>query len=405
MKRVLAMSLLALSPALLHAQVTSEGRAHDATSILEASRVASYSSAPSKDVLPAVESDSATAASASTQKKIASAASSSKVYRSTTTQSSRASYFRIYDAGNVLSSDRDNDGHHSEFRIRFDADVSVGDALVYAKLYVRRVGDTGGWQLYHTTSDFWIYGQTDNDDYYVNTVLDAGFPTADYDVLIDLYESGYSGVVTTLEGYDTAALSYLPLEEVGLDVPFGLSGFAIKGVATTFILDEDRDGYYSKFRVSFDPDSDYSGDYAYAVVWVRPQGGAWIKEHTSGDFLVDVSGTMDSYSFTADWISGYPTANYDVQIDLYDAATGLLVASAGSERPELSRLPLEDATRDHYVGPVNSSTSISATSSAEYGGGAVSVWFAIVLATVAMGRKLRSVHKLRAAVARRARRK
>jgi hypothetical protein len=271
----------------------------------------------------------------------------------------------------------------------------VGDALVYAKLYIRRVGDSGAWRLYHTTDEFRIFGQSGTDDYYVDTTLDDGFPTADYDVLIDLYESGYSNAVATLDAYDTSALSYLPLEEVGLDVPFGMSGYSIHDVAATLIIDDDRDGYYSRFRVTFDPDADATGNnYVYAVVWVRPQGGAWIREHESADFRVDASGTADAYSFTADWISGYPTALYDVQIDLYDAATNLLVASAGSERFELSQLPLEDQARDRYISPPSSGSGGYSTSYEE-GGGAISPWYAIALAMLALGRKLVSIKKLR----------
>jgi hypothetical protein len=396
--RALAVALLVWLPTLIHAQVASEGRVQDvAPTILDDSRVSTYRSAPNPgDALPA----------ANEQKKTISSAVTSRVFRSTAvTKSPRATYFQIYGAGNTLKRDRDVDGYHSEFRIRFDADVSVGNALVYAKLYLRRVGDTGGWQLYHTTDDFQIHGQSDADDYYVDTTLDEGFPTAEYDVLIDLYESGYSGVVATLEGYDTSALSCLPLEEVGLDVPFGLAGYSIKSVATSFLIDDDRDGYYSRFRVAFDPDADASGNYVYAMVWVRPQGGAWIKEHVSDDFLVDASGTADSYSFTADWISGYPTANYDIQIDLYDAATDLLVASAGSERRELTLLPLEDQSRDRYVSPPTSGGTVGGTTSEEFGGGAIATWFALALVTLAVGRKIEAVNKMHGAVALLARRR
>src|SRR5690606_6370745 len=115
----------------------------------------------------------------------------------------------------------------SEFRIRFDADSSVGDVLVCAKLYLRRVGEPD-WLLYHTTDDFWLDGLSGSDDYYVTTTLDDGFATGEYDVLIDLYEVGYSGIVATIDAYDTNALAYLPLEEVGLDVPIELPGYSIR---------------------------------------------------------------------------------------------------------------------------------------------------------------------------------
>lgn len=300
--------------------------------------------------------------------------------RSTTiAQSPRIGDFQIYDAGVSLRADRDGDAYHSEFRVRFDADVVVGDALVYARLYLRRAGEED-WFLYHETDDFWIYGQSGDDDYYVTTTLDDGFPTSEYDLLIDLHEACCNGVVATLEPQDSGALNLLPLEEVGLDAPIEISGYAVRDVRTTLLIDDDADGHYSRFRIEFDPDADFDGQYVYARVWVRAVGGDWIEEHVTEDFLVDASGTADVYELTADWISGYPTAYYDVQIDVYDAATNLLAATAGSERPELSRIPLEDAARDVRPNPPPSGGGGGSTTSREGGGGALTPWFALGLA-------------------------
>jgi hypothetical protein len=198
-------------------------------------------------------------------------------------------------------------------------------------------------------------------------------------VLIDLYESGFSGIVATIGPFDSDALALLPLEETGLDVPIELPGYRIGDVATTLLIDDDGDGHYSKFRIDFDPDADFDGTFVYAELWVRPQGGEWIQEHVSDDFLVDASGDADVYSLTADWISGYPTAFYDVQIDLRDADTGALVASAGSERPDLARIPLEDQARDTRVNPPPSNGGGGGSHSREHGGGAIGGWFILAL--------------------------
>ncbi len=276
--------------------------------------------------------------------------------------------FRLWDAGSSLLHDVDGDGYHREFKIRFDADVSSGSSKVYAKLYLRRVGDSGSWKHYYSTNDFWINGNSDTDDYYVETVLDDGFATADYDVLIDLYESGYSGIVATMGPFEDDSLRDLPLEDIGLDQPVVEQGYHINSVSTELLIDDDRDGYYSKFRITFDPDRDFGAAMAYAVLWVREPGGEWLKEHTSSLFQVDDSGTQDEYTFTGDWLSGYDTARYDVQIDLYDAASNMLVATVGSERAELSRVPLEDANKDRAANGGGSSGG-GDSSSDEYGGG------------------------------------
>jgi len=313
-----------------------------------------------------------------------------KSSRPSAMMSPRASDFWFFDAGSVLLGDRDNDGFHHEFRVRFDADVVAGDALVYARLYLRRAGDVE-WLLYRETDEFWISGQNGDDDYFVSTTLDDGWPTGDYDVLIDLYESGFSGIVATIGPFDSDALALLPLEETGLDVPIELPGYRIGDVATTLLIDDDGDGHYSKFRIDFDPDADFDGTFVYAEVWVRPQGGEWLQEHVSDDFLVDASGDADVYSLTADWISGYPTAFYDVQIDLRDADTGALLASAGSERPDLSRIPLEDQTRDTRVNPPPGNGGGGGSHSHEHGGGAIGGWFILALLMLLAWGRLRPV--------------
>lgn len=379
MKSMIAAGILMFSVA----AGAGEGRVSDIPPVLEQDRVSNYTHT-------APEPESSAGKSHANAKVAQRKAAQSKAARSTLSESmsSRAGYFHIYDAGSQLRIDRDQDGYHSEFRISFDADSELGDALVYARLYLRRVGELD-WQLYRTTDDFWIHGQSDSDDYYVTTTLDDGFATGEYDILIDLYEAGFDGIVATLDAIDDVDLFDLPLEEVGLDVPIEIPGYAIGNVSTTLLIDSDGDDHYSRFRITFDPDADFDGTYVYARFWVRPQGGEWIEEHVSEDFLVDSSGTADAYSLTADWVSGYPTAYYDVQLDLHDAATDGLVASAGSERPELSRLPLEDQARDTRVGSPNPGDG-GDTTSRERGGGAVTPWLLFGMLLLAVGRRIRS---------------
>jgi hypothetical protein len=384
MRPAIAFSILVLSATMsIQPALGGEGRVSDAAPKLEQGRVSKYTrTAP--EAASSTQSGKAHTNAKVEQFKTAQAKSTRPAIAEA--MSSRADFFRIYDASSSLRVDRDLDGYRSEFQIRFDADSFVGDTRVYARLYLRRVGEAD-WELYHTTDDFWIYGESDDDDYFVTTTLDNGFPTSEYDVLIDLYEVGSSGIVATLDAYDDVDLLDLALEEVGLDVPIELPGYSIGNVSTTLLIDSDGDNNYSQFRINFDPDADFDGTYVYAKFYVRAQGGEWIEEHVSEDFLVDSSGTADVYSLTADWVSGYPTAYYDVQIDLHDSATGALVASAGSERPELSRIPLEDQTRDiRPNSPPPSGGGGDTTSRERGGGGALALWMLLGLALLAVGR-------------------
>lgn len=376
MKSLLA-SAIVLSTLIGPAAVAdSEGRSAEVEpKTLETDRVATYTRS---DVQTSTRSRDVSAKQHSTRSM--KAGDRREVRSRTPSISAKGTYIYFRNVSTRLLTDRDGDAYFSEFRVRFDADSDIGDVLVYARLYLRRFGETD-WLLYHTTDDFWLDGRSDSDDYYVTTTLDDGFATAEYDLLIDLYEVGYSGIVATIGPAHSDQLAYLPLEEVALDLPIELPGYAIGDIETTLLIDQDGDGHYSRFRIDFDPDAEFDGSIVYAKLWVRPQGGEWIEEHVSEDFLVDSSGTADVYSLTADWLSGYPTSYYDVQIDLYDSATGFLVAAAGSERPELAQIPLEDQTRDRRPNPPVVGGGGSASSQERGGGGAFDALWLVLLGT------------------------
>jgi hypothetical protein len=127
--------------------------------------------------------------------------------------------FSIYEASSRLFEDIDYDGFFRTFSVTFDADVhsfSMGEhADVYADLYLSRNG--GPWELYHTTDIFTIIDDASDDDFEVLTTLHTGYPTDHYDVLIDLYEVGYSDIVATISGDDIDDLYGLPLESSDRD--------------------------------------------------------------------------------------------------------------------------------------------------------------------------------------------
>lgn len=127
--------------------------------------------------------------------------------------------FGIYDATSLLIRDVDGDGYHQEFSVIFDADLysysHIDTAEVYAELYLSKNG--GPWVHYFTTEDFRIYGENTDDEYEVITTLHQGYDSNEFDVLVDLYEVGYQGVVATISSQDTSALYALPLESTEYD--------------------------------------------------------------------------------------------------------------------------------------------------------------------------------------------
>ena len=127
--------------------------------------------------------------------------------------------FAIYQGYSELLTDIDADGYYQTFSVSFDADVLspiIGEqARVYADLYLSKNG--GPWLLYFSTDDFIITGERTDDEFEVITRLDSGYAPDHYDVLIDLYEVGYSDVVASYSSNDTNALYALPLESADYD--------------------------------------------------------------------------------------------------------------------------------------------------------------------------------------------
>lgn len=131
-----------------------------------------------------------------------------------TLQSGNYVEFTIYDATTRLFEDFDYDGYYQTFSVTFDADVlsdyAHQQALVYADMYLSRNG--GPWELYFTTEPFTIINDSSEDKFEVLTTLDLGYRTNHYDVLIDLYEVGYSDIVASKSSDDIEGLYALPLE-------------------------------------------------------------------------------------------------------------------------------------------------------------------------------------------------
>ena len=117
--------------------------------------------------------------------------------------------FWIFDAQVTLYSDTDFDTYYHHFSVEFDADTVFEHADVYARLYLGR-GEV--FQEYHTSSVFHIDGESTQDSFEVDSELLTGFPSGDYEVLIELYDAVNDELVATLDGDSDADLYALALE-------------------------------------------------------------------------------------------------------------------------------------------------------------------------------------------------
>ncbi len=117
--------------------------------------------------------------------------------------------FWIYETWLTLGNDTDYDGYYSTFSIEFDADTIFTSSPVYAVLYI---GRNGVYDAIHASSDFYIYGEDATDTFTIDSTLVSGFPSDDYDVLIELYDAYTETLVAFTDGFDDSVLAYVPLE-------------------------------------------------------------------------------------------------------------------------------------------------------------------------------------------------
>jgi len=133
--------------------------------------------------------------------------------------------FWFYTADVELFTDRDRDGYYAGIDLLFDADTYYDIADVYAVIYLSY--EYGPWNEYAETENFTILGTSGADEYIVETDLVEGYPTGNYDILIELYDAYDNALVATMGPEDTSELSILPLEDIGRDSPAGTTQIVV----------------------------------------------------------------------------------------------------------------------------------------------------------------------------------
>ncbi|MBV1909665.1 MAG: choice-of-anchor H family protein [Kangiellaceae bacterium] len=299
---------------------------------------------------------------------------SSPKLRSTQPQKSAAFGFSFYSADSVLNFDLDGDGYYSDFTLEFDADYDNGAADVFAVIYYSK--DNGPWTELAETNVFSIYSDNANDEYSISTTLNSGYPTDDYDILIDLYEDGVAGVVATISSDDVNSLFALPLEDEEHEVTANTS--QISYVATDLFGDSDADGFYTDLTIEYDIDAQYSGDVVYAEIVMFNNSAGWQQVLTSNNFILGNNTEFIDLTFN----DGYSAGWYDVEINLINAFTGEVITDAGREFSSLTGLPIESINNDSYY-----DSTIDADVDVHISGGGSLGWGVLMLSALGLWRK------------------
>lgn len=126
--------------------------------------------------------------------------------------------------------------------------------------------------------------------------------------------------------------------------------FSFADAYVDLLYDEDYDGYYSEFRVTFDADTIFDYADVYAELYLSLNGGDWELYHVTEVFEIRGFSSYDDYSVATYLTGGYPPGNYDILIDLIDTYDNSYVATiSADDLYSLSDQPLEDATYEDSV--------------------------------------------------------
>ena len=262
---------------------------------------------------------------------------SSKLRAKDLQKSQNSASFSIYDAWINFDLDFDADGFYSEFTVGFDPDVAVGTASVYAEVYISQNG--GDWEFLGDTEDF-VITQDETDEILVSFALNSGFPTDQYDILIDLYETGFSGIVATTDPQTDADLFALPLEDADYD-----GNTTIDYVSSLLSYDLDHDGFYTQVTLEYDIDTVDSGRLVYSEIDIIDTHNNYRRTVATSDFRLGNQTEIVDLILESGYLDGY----YDIEIRIMDSVTNEEITYAGQvDFSSLRSLPLESEEYDDY---------------------------------------------------------
>jgi len=160
--------------------------------------------------------------------------------------------------------------------------------------------------------------------------------------------------------------------------------FSIYEASSRLFTDNDLDGYYQTFSVTFDADLIGFGSYeradVYAELYLSRDGGPWVHYYSTDIFTIIGDSSDDDFEVLTTLHTGYPADYYDVLIDLYEVGFDDIVATISSDDTDnLYALPLESSDRDEvYIGD---------SSSEGHGGGTLSLLGLFILGCVSLKRR------------------
>ncbi len=116
----------------------------------------------------------------------------------------------------------------------------------------------------------------------------------------------------------------------------------VDDVGTSLFSDNDHDGYFGGFSLSFDVDTSYNSQDIYASIFLQRGDQSPVLLLTTKTFRIYGRSGSDVYRVEAQLVDRYRAGEYQVRIDIHDADSGRVLDTVDDQTfRNLRNLPLE----------------------------------------------------------------
>ena len=247
----------------------------------------------------------------------------------------------IHSASAESKADRDADGFYYQIKTLFTISPGSAEGVAYAKLYL--VDSASRETPIHTTAFFQLVKGFASQHTITTTLTDTVIPEQ-YWVRVSIFQVGLADPSQSVLIGKSENKNSLFLESLDRD-GYHPDLHTIYSVTVHAEGDNDHDGHFNRLNISVDADTLLHTDEVFLVIKLRDEYGDWWTIDTTPVFVIHGDSSIDTFHISVAVPAPLHFGYYDLRIEMFSAATHLLLAEYGPT-PSHSDIPLENFADD-----------------------------------------------------------
>jgi hypothetical protein len=214
----------------------------------------------------------------------------------------------LYSADITLVNDNDSDGYFQQLNAVVDFDTQYSSHAVDAEFYL--LGTNGVRINLHHSTTFTLYGDSHSDTQVFQFKFESDIPTDLYQLVIELHDAASGSVLYDSYYNFHSSLHQIPLESDEYDSYYPTE-LKIFDVDTSLTQDLNSNGYYERFSLSLDADTNEQSTRVFAEIYI---GNRLIYQ--SSPFWLHGDSSSDRQYFDVKLNSGFNAGYYNLEVVL-----------------------------------------------------------------------------------------